>query len=101
MLLHTILPRRGRLASLGAVVDGPCANCGGCEDVPHFLQCCSCVSDLWDSLCVKLLAVVPGFPSDLDLLMLAFPVCPAPVEKLAVAHLGFLVAELWESSALL
>jgi hypothetical protein len=49
---------------------------------------------------VKLLAVVPGFPSDLDLLMLAFLLCPAPVKILSLAHLGFLVAELWKSSAL-
>ncbi len=67
MLLHNILPLRGRLASPGAVADGSCAHCGGGEDVSHFFQHCSCVSDVWDNLCVKLLAVVLGFPSDLDL----------------------------------
>jgi hypothetical protein len=62
MLVHKILPLRGRLASLEAVADGACARCGGCEDVPHFLQCCPRISDLWDSLYITLLAVCLAFP---------------------------------------
>jgi hypothetical protein len=39
-----------------------------------------------------LLSVVPRFPSDWDLLQLAFPLCAASVERLVVAYLGVLVA---------
>jgi hypothetical protein len=67
MLVHNFLPLRGRLASLGAVADRACAHCGGCEDVTHFFKYCPLVLDLWGSLYVKLLAVVPSFPSDWDL----------------------------------
>ncbi len=69
--------------------------------MPHFLQCCPRISDLWDSLYIKLLAVVPGLPSGWELLMLFFPVCSASVESLVVAHLGVLVAELWETRTFL
>ncbi len=61
-LVHKILPLRGRLASLGAVADEVCARYGGCEDMSHFLQCCPRISDLWDSLYIKLLAVCLAFP---------------------------------------
>jgi hypothetical protein len=40
MLVHNILPLRGRLASLGGVADGACGYCGGWEDVAHFFQHC-------------------------------------------------------------
>ncbi len=44
---------------------------------------------------------MPGLPTDMDLLMLAFPVCTTLVERLVVAHLGVFIAELLESRALL
>jgi hypothetical protein len=91
MLVHNILPLKGRLSSMGAVADGACAHCGDIEDVVHFFQRCPPAADLWDGLYVKLLSLVPGFSS--DLLMLAFPTCPASVERLEVAHLGVLVAK--------
>jgi hypothetical protein len=94
LLVHYILPLRGRLASMGAAADGTCAHCWVGEDVAHFFQHCPRLSVHWDSLYVKLLSVVPGFSSDWDLLMLAFPVCPASVERSVVDHLGVLVAKL-------
>jgi hypothetical protein len=100
-LLHNILPLRGRLASLGATVDGACPHCGEPEEVEHFFQRCQRVADLWDGLYVRLLALVPGFPSDRDLLWLAFPPCPLGTERLVVAHIGLLVAEIWESRSFL
>ena len=96
-LLHNILPLRGRLASFGAAADGACPHCGEPEEVEHFFQRCQRVADLWDGLYVRLLSLVPGFPSDRDLLWLAFPPCPLAVERLVVAHLGVLVAEIWET----
>jgi hypothetical protein len=59
------------------------------------------VHNLWDGLYVRLLSLVPGFPSDRDLLWLAFPPCPLAVERLVVAHLGVLVAEIWETRSFL
>ncbi len=100
-LLHNILPLRGRLASIGAAADGACPHCGDPEEVEHFFQCCRQVADLWDGLYVRLLSLVPGFPSDWDLLWLAFPPCPPAVERLVVAHLGVLVAEVWEARSFL
>ncbi len=94
-LLHNILPLRGRLAMLGAAADGACPHCGESEDVVHFFQRCPRVANLWDALYVKLVFLVPGLPSDWDLLLLAFLVCLATVERLVVAHLGVLVAEIW------
>jgi hypothetical protein len=46
MLLHNILPLRGRLAGFGMVADGLCGHCGGLEYVQHFSQCCPMVADL-------------------------------------------------------
>jgi hypothetical protein len=33
ILLHNILPLKGRLASLREVAEGLCSHCGGCKDV--------------------------------------------------------------------
>ncbi len=96
-LLHNILPLRGRLASIGAAADGACPHCGDLEEVEHFFQRCRREADLSDGLYVRLLSLVPGFPSDWELLWLAFPLCPPAVERLVVAHLGVLVAEVWET----
>ncbi len=60
----------------------------------HFFCRCQRASDLWDSLLVRLLPVVPGLPSDWDLLRFDFTEFPVSVERLAVAHLGVLVSEL-------
>jgi hypothetical protein len=65
------------------------------------IQRCRRVADLWDGLYVRLLSLVPGFPSDRDLLWLAFPPCPLGTERLVVAHLGVLVAEIWETRSFL
>ncbi len=65
---------QGQVDLPGAVVEGLCGHCGSCKDVRHFFQCCPCAADLWDSFYVKMVAVVPGSPSDLDLRMLAFNV---------------------------
>jgi hypothetical protein len=100
-LLHNILPLRGRLASFGAAADGACPHCWEPEEVEHFFQRCQRVADLWDGLYVRLLSLVPGFPSDRDLLWLAFPPCPLGTERLVVAHLGLLVAEIWETRSFL
>ncbi len=81
--------------------DGACPHCGDPEEVEHFFQRCRRVADLWDGLYVRLLSLVPGFPSDWDLLWLAFPPCPPAVERLVVAHLGVLVAEVWEARSFL
>ncbi len=51
-------------------------HCGSCQDVRHFFQCCPCAADLWDSFYVEIMTVVPGYLSDLDLLIQAFLVCP-------------------------
>jgi hypothetical protein len=59
------------------------------------------LADLWDGLYVRLLSLVPGFLSDRDLLWLAFPPCPLGTERLVVAHLGLLVAEIWETRSFL
>ncbi len=40
--------------------------------------------------------VVPVLPLDWEILMLSFPGCAGPVERLVVDHVGVLVAELWE-----
>jgi hypothetical protein len=98
MLLHNILPLRGRLVEFGLEACGPC---GGLEDVQHFFQRCPLVADLWEGLYFKLVGLMPGLPSDFKLLMLAFPAVPAAVERLMVAHLGVFVAEWWESRSLL
>jgi hypothetical protein len=100
-LLHNILPLRGRMASFGAAADGACPHCGEPEEAEHFFQRCQRVADLWDGLYVRLLSLVPGFPSDRNLLWLAFPPCPLTVERLVVAHLGVLVAEIWETRSFL
>jgi hypothetical protein len=42
---------------------------------------------------------MPGLPSDVELIMLAFPAVPVAMERLVVAHLGVFVAEWWESRA--
>jgi hypothetical protein len=41
-----------------------------------------------------MLSVIPGFSSDWDLLMLAYLESLAPVDRLVVAHLAALVAEM-------
>jgi hypothetical protein len=97
-LLQNILHLKGQLASIGATADGACAHCGELEDVEHFFQRCQRVAGLWD---VRLLSLVPGFPSDWNLRRLAFPSCPAAVERLVVAHLGVLVTEVWEARSFL
>jgi hypothetical protein len=98
MLLHNILPLRGRLAGFGLEAGGPC---GGLEDVQHFFQRCPLVAVLWEGLYFKLVGLMPGLPSDLELLMLAFPAIPVTLERLVVAHLGVFVAKWWESRSLL
>ncbi len=92
MLLHNNLPLWGRLAGFGLEA-GACGHCGGLEDVQHFFQHCSLVTDSWESLYFKLVGLLPGLPSDFDLIMLAFPAVPVAVERLVVAHLGVFVAE--------
>jgi hypothetical protein len=92
MLLHNILPLWGRLAGFGLEA-GACGHCGGLEDVQHFFQRCPLVTDSWESLYFKLVGLLPGLPSDFDLIMLAFPAVPVAVERLVVAHLGVFVAE--------
>jgi hypothetical protein len=59
------------------------------------------VADSWERLYFKLVGLLPGLPSDFDLIMLAFPAVPVAVERLVVAHLGVFVAEWWESRGLL
>jgi hypothetical protein len=100
-MLHNILPLKGRLASIGATADDACAHCGELEVVENFFQSCQRVADLWDGLYVRLLSLVLGFPSDGELLRLAFPSCSSVVERLVVAHLGVLVAEVWEARSFL
>ncbi len=100
MLLHNILPLRGRLAGFGLEA-GTCGHCGGLEDMQHFFQRCPLVSDSWERLYFKLVGLLPGLPSDFELIMLAFPVAPVALERLVVAHLGVFVAEWWESRGLL
>ncbi len=48
MLLRNILSLKGRLASIGTVVDGACPHCGGHEDMAHIFRCCPRVFDLGD-----------------------------------------------------
>jgi hypothetical protein len=67
----------------------------------HFFQHCPLVSDSWERLYFRLVGLLPGLPSDLELILLAFPVAPVAVERLVVAHLGVFVAEWWESRGLL
>jgi hypothetical protein len=100
-LLHNVLPLRGRLASLGMVADGSCPHCGALETPQHFFQQCPRIADLWDGLYARLVALVPGLPSDVELLMLAFPAAPMAVERMVVAHVAVLVAELWEARSCL
>jgi hypothetical protein len=78
-LLHNVLPLRGRLATLGMVADGSCPHCGALETPRHFFQQCPRIADLWDGLYARLVALVPGLPSDVELLMLAFPATPMAV----------------------
>jgi hypothetical protein len=52
------------------------------------------ISCSWESFFVRMLSVVTGFSSDWDLLMLAYLESLAPVERLVVAHLAALLAEL-------
>ncbi len=93
-LLQNVLPLRGRLASLGMVADGSCPHCGALESPRHFFQQCPHIADLWEGLYARLVALVPGLPSDVELLMLAFQATPVAVERLVVAHVAVLVAEL-------
>jgi hypothetical protein len=90
----------GQLAGFGLEA-GTCGHCGGLEDMQHFFQRCPLVSDSWERLYFRLVGLLPGLPSDLELIMLAFPVAPVAVERLVVAHLGVFVAERWESHGLL
>jgi hypothetical protein len=87
MIVHNILPLRGRLAALGTVANGACYHCEACADVAHFFQHSASTSDLWDSLKAKLVIMLPRFSSDWELLMLAFPACLAPVERLWWWHM--------------
>ncbi len=73
MLVHNILPLRGRLAGFGLEA-GTCGHCGGLEDMQHFFQRFPLVSDSWERLYFRLVSLQPGLPSDLELIMLAFPV---------------------------
>jgi hypothetical protein len=100
-LLHNVLSLRGRLASLGMVADGSCPHCGALESPAHFFQQCPPIADLWEGLYARLVTLVPGLPSDVELLMLAFPASPVAVERVVVAHVDVLVAELWESRSCL
>jgi hypothetical protein len=100
-LLHNVLPLKGRLDSLGIVADGSCPHCGVLETPRHFFQQCPCIADLWEGLYARLVALVPGLPSDVELLMLAFPAAPVAVERMVVAHVAVLVAELWEARSCL
>jgi hypothetical protein len=77
MLVHNILPLRGRLAGFGLEA-GTCGHCGGLEDMQHFFQRCPLVSDSWERLYFKLVGLLPGLPSDFELIMLAFPVARWP-----------------------
>jgi hypothetical protein len=95
LLPTNILPFRGQLASIGVAAGGACPHCGQLEDVGHFFQRCGRIADLWDALYARLVTLVPGLPSDLDFLMLAFPPCAGPLERLVVAHVGVLVLVLW------
>jgi hypothetical protein len=64
MLLHNILPLRGRLARFGMAADGLCGQCGGLEDMQHFFQWCPMMADLWDGLYFRLVGLMPGLLSD-------------------------------------
>jgi hypothetical protein len=64
----------------------------------HFFQQCPRIADLWEGLYARRVTLVPGLPSDVELPMLAFPVA---VERVVVAHVAILVAELWESRSCL
>ncbi len=97
MFPTNILSFRGQLACIGVAPEGACPHCGQLEDVGHFFQRCGRIADLWDALYARLVTLVPGLPSDLDFLMLAFPPCAGPLERLVVAHVGVLVLVLWEA----
>jgi hypothetical protein len=100
MLVHNILPLRSRLAGFGFEA-GACGHCGGLEDMQHFFQRYPLVADSWERLYFKLVGLLPGLPSDFELIMLAFFAALVAVERLVVAHLGVFVAEWWESHGLL
>jgi hypothetical protein len=96
-----MLSLRGRLAFVGMVADGNCPHCGAPESPAHFFQQCPRIADLSDGLYARLVSLVPGLPADVELLMLAFPASPALVERMVVAHVAVLVAELWETRSCL
>jgi hypothetical protein len=78
------------------VADGSCPHCGALETPRHFFQQqCPRIADLCEGLYARLVTLVPGLPSDVELLMLAFPAAPEAVERMVVAHVAVLVAELW------
>jgi hypothetical protein len=101
LLIHNILPLRGRPASIGVVAEGSCPHCGALETTRHFFQLCPRKADLWDGLDVRLVTMVPGLPSDLELLMLAFLALVASVERVVVALVATLVLEVWETRSCL
>ncbi len=101
LLIHNILPLRVRLASIGVVAEGSCPHCVDLESTRHFFQICPRIADLWDSLYVRLVTMVPGLSSDLELLMLAFPASVASVERVVVLHVATLVLEVWETRSCL
>ncbi len=86
---------------MGAAADAAYPHSGESEDVVHFFQPCPRVSNLWDILYVKLVFLVPDLSSDWDMLLLAFLVCSAAVERRVVAHLGVLVGEMWDAGSFL
>ncbi len=93
LLIHNILPLKGWLAAIGVVAEGSCPHCGALETPRHFFQLSPRIADLWDGLYAMLVTLVPRLPSDLELLMLAFPASLASVERCVVAHVATLVME--------
>jgi hypothetical protein len=96
LLIHNILPLRGRLASIGVMAEGSCPHCGALETTHHFFQLCPRIADLWDGLYARLVTMVTGLPSDM-----AFPVSMVSVERCVVAHVASLVLEFWETRSCL
>ena len=95
LLLHNILPLRGRLARFG-VSDG--ANCRLCpgqlETATHFFCGCIRVADNWQQLLLALLPIL-GPIGDEDLLLLAWP--PSPRDDDVTIAVALFVHQVWAS----
>ena len=73
-LIHNILPLRARLGRFMGL--GVAANCPACpgevEDSLHAFCTCERVREVWEETYARLVAHLPGVPSNQELLLLAF-----------------------------